>query len=50
MPAMQALGKELGISLENGLAGVANGAIGISEAKEPSIPSADAIEEEAVKS
>ncbi len=27
MPAMQALGKELGISLENGIANVANGAI-----------------------
>ncbi len=27
MPAMQALGKELGISLENGVAGVANGAM-----------------------
>lgn len=50
MPAMQALGKELGISLENGLAGVANGAIGIFEAKEPLIPSADMIEEEAVES
>ncbi|MCK0171377.1 SPFH domain-containing protein [Aliiroseovarius sp. S1123] len=27
MPAMQALGKELGISMENGIAGVANGAM-----------------------
>lgn len=31
MPAMQALGKELGISLENGLAGVANDAMDVSE-------------------
>lgn len=31
MPAMQALGKELGMSLENGLAGVANGAISNAE-------------------
>ena len=31
MPAMQALGKELGISLENGLAGVANDAVDVSE-------------------
>ncbi len=29
MPAMQALGKELGISLENGMAGVANGVLDI---------------------
>lgn len=33
MPAMQALGKELGISLENGVAGVANGALGVAEAE-----------------
>lgn len=32
MPAMQALGKELGVSLEDGIAGVANGAIGNEEA------------------
>lgn len=31
MPAMQALGKELGISLENGLSGVTNDAMGISD-------------------
>jgi hypothetical protein len=29
MPAMQALGKELGISLENGVAGVANDVLGV---------------------
>ena len=29
MPAMQALGKELGISMENGIAGVANGVMGV---------------------
>ncbi|SMR83990.1 Uncharacterized membrane protein YqiK, contains Band7/PHB/SPFH domain [Aliiroseovarius halocynthiae] len=29
MPAMQALGKELGISMENGIAGVANGAMDV---------------------
>lgn len=29
MPAMQALGKELGMSMENGIAGVANGAMDI---------------------
>ena len=31
MPAMQALGKELGLSLEDGLAGVANGAVAAPE-------------------
>ncbi len=31
MPAMQALGKELGISLENGVANVANGALDVKE-------------------
>lgn len=36
MPAMQALGKELGISLENGLAGVANDAMDVtSDAPSP---------------
>lgn len=34
MPAMQALGKELGISLENGLAGVANDILEIPTVKE----------------
>lgn len=39
MPAMQALGKELGVSLENGLAGVANQAMDVTEAEpEPAIP------------
>lgn len=38
MPAMQALGKELGISLENGIANVANGAI----ANTPALPPKDA--------
>lgn len=37
MPAMQALGKELGISLENGIAGVANGALGVSQQPEPPV-------------
>jgi uncharacterized membrane protein YqiK len=37
MPAMQALGKELGISLENGVAGVANGALGVSQQPEPPV-------------
>ncbi|MEP3635112.1 MAG: flotillin domain-containing protein [Shimia thalassica] len=32
MPAMQALGKELGISLENGMAGVAHGALDVTDA------------------
>ncbi len=31
MPAMQALGKELGISLENGLAGVANDILDVTD-------------------
>ena len=35
MPAMQALGKELGVSLENGLAGVANQALDVTETVEP---------------
>jgi uncharacterized membrane protein YqiK len=33
MPAMQALGKELGISLENGVAGIANDMLDVSEPK-----------------
>ena len=39
MPAMQALGKELGLSLENGVAGVANGALmsGPTQAEAPQI-------------
>ncbi|WP_424969575.1 flotillin family protein [Dinoroseobacter sp. S76] len=45
MPAMQALGKELGISLENGLSGVANGVMdvtgGATEQAPPSDVSAD---------
>ncbi|WP_425037430.1 flotillin family protein [Primorskyibacter sp. S187A] len=32
MPAMQALGKELGVSLENGVAGVANDVMGVKSA------------------
>jgi uncharacterized membrane protein YqiK len=35
MPAMQALGKELGISLENGVAGVANDMLDVSEPETP---------------
>lgn len=37
MPAMQALGKELGVSLENGLAGVANDVMDVPAAAPPSI-------------
>ncbi len=36
MPAMQALGKELGVSLENGVAGVANDVMDV-----PAVPKAD---------
>lgn len=43
MPAMQALGKELGVSLENGLAGVADGAI--MDAKPAEAPKAEAAED-----
>jgi len=40
MPAMQALGKELGVSLENGLAGVANDAMDVvTEKPKPQITS-----------
>ena len=35
MPAMQALGKELGISLENGIAGVANDMLDVTEPEAP---------------
>lgn len=47
MPAMQALGKELGISLENGIANVANGAIAAPTAALPANepPKAPQIEE-----
>jgi flotillin len=44
MPAMQALGKELGLSLENGVAGVADQAMRgtlAAEVEEPSKPAAD---------
>lgn len=47
MPAMQALGKELGISLENGVAGVANDMLDVAEpqakpAPKPQTPAEDA--------
>ena len=41
MPAMQALGKELGISLENGLAGAANNALDAVHAPSNDAPTAD---------
>ena len=47
MPAMQALGKELGISLENGVAGVANGALGL---EKPSTAATDVTPEDAATS
>jgi hypothetical protein len=34
MPAMQALGKELGISLENGLSGVVNDVMDVAQTEE----------------
>ena len=39
MPAMQALGKELGVSLENGVAGVANDVMDVvvEEPKKPEV-------------
>ncbi|NQZ73395.1 MAG: flotillin, partial [Dinoroseobacter sp.] len=45
MPAMQALGKELGISLENGLAGVANDAVDVSENTNAALAKSDAFED-----
>ncbi|WP_298561844.1 flotillin domain-containing protein [uncultured Aliiroseovarius sp.] len=46
MPAMQALGKELGISMENGIAGVANGAMEIEvEPAQVPVPKAAPTEE-----
>lgn len=50
MPAMQALGKELGISLENGLAGVANDAVDVSENTNAALAKSDAIEDVASNS
>ncbi|WP_390911861.1 flotillin domain-containing protein [Pseudosulfitobacter sp. SM2401] len=47
MPAMQALGKELGISLENGVAGVANGALGL---EKPSTAATEVTPEDAATS
>lgn len=41
MPAMQALGKELGISLENGLSGVANGVMDVSGGSTEQISTSD---------
>ncbi len=46
MPAMQALGKELGISLENGLAGVASGAM-LPATPESQVPLGEAADDEA---
>ncbi|WP_415922576.1 flotillin family protein [Tateyamaria sp. SN6-1] len=46
MPAMQALGKELGISLENGLSGVANGALDVTKASHEDVPDAEVVEAE----
>ncbi|MGV6840079.1 MAG: flotillin family protein [Planktomarina sp.] len=42
MPAMQALGKELGISLENGLAGVANDVMDVENGSSEQAPTSDA--------
>ncbi|MBO6792209.1 MAG: flotillin [Dinoroseobacter sp.] len=50
MPAMQALGKELGISLENGLAGVANDAVDVSENTNAALAKSDAFEDVASSS
>lgn len=50
MPAMQALGKELGISLENGLAGVANDAVDVSENTNVALAKSDAFEDVASSS
>ncbi len=38
MPAMQALGKELGVSLENGIGGVVDGVMGAEDAPAPEKP------------
>ncbi len=42
MPAMQTLGKELGISLENGVAGVANNVLDVTDADKPASNELDA--------
>ncbi|MEP2679650.1 MULTISPECIES: flotillin family protein [Roseobacteraceae] len=47
MPAMQALGKELGISLENGVAGVANDMLDVTEPEVKSAPTPQAPTEDA---
>lgn len=49
MPAMQALGKELGVSLENGLAGVANDVMDVPAAAPPSIADTTGKDEIAVE-